>query len=65
MSSTGITTLSLIIDYQGGKQLYHAWRTAIVAKYLSDEINIGDSQWLFYAGLLHDIGITGMGNHPA
>ncbi len=60
-----LTTLSLIIDYQGGKQLYHAWRVAIVAKYLSDEINIRDSQWLFYAGLLHDVGITGMGNHPA
>lgn len=60
-----LTTLSLIIDYQEGKQLYHAWRVAVVAKHLSDEATPDDSPWLFYAGLLHDVGITGIGDHPA
>ncbi len=60
-----LTTLSLIIDYQGGEQLYHAWRVAIVAKCICDEISPAESPWLFYAGLLHDIGITGMNDHPA
>lgn len=60
-----LATLSLIIDYQGGEQLYHAWRVAVVAKYLCDEIDPSDSPWLFYAGLLHDVGITGIESHPA
>ncbi|MCL4558632.1 MAG: HD domain-containing protein [Deltaproteobacteria bacterium] len=60
-----LATLSLIIDYQGGEQLYHAWRVAIVAKYVCDEISPAESQWLFYAGLLHDVGITGIESHPA
>ncbi len=60
-----LATLSLIIGYQGNEQLYHAWRVAIVAKYICDEINPKDAPWLFCAGLLHDVGITGIGNHPA
>jgi HD-GYP domain-containing protein (c-di-GMP phosphodiesterase class II) len=60
-----LATLSLIIDYQGSEQLYHAWRVAVVAKHICDEINPNDAHWLFYAGLLHDVGITGIENHPA
>lgn len=60
-----LTTLSLVIDYQQGRQLYHAWRVAVAAKYLSDEVTPKDSSWLFYAGLLHDIGVPGIGDHHA
>jgi HD-GYP domain-containing protein (c-di-GMP phosphodiesterase class II) len=60
-----IATLSLIMDYQEGRQLYHAWRVAIVAKFIAEEAIPEKAGDIFYAALLHDIGIRAPGEHPS
>lgn len=54
-----IPALSLIIGYQQEQNLYHTWRVAIMATYLAEEIIPESTGQIFYAGLLHDIGIMG------
>lgn len=52
-----IPAISLIISYQKEQNLYHTWRVAIMASYLAEEILPDEVFNVFYAGLLHDIGL--------
>lgn len=58
-----ISTLSAILDLDENIKLYHAWRTALVAYYLALEIVPADAVWIFFAGLLHDVGAVGLEDH--
>ncbi len=58
-----IPTMSLILDYQGEGNLYHAWRVAITASHLAQEAIPEKRSLIFYSGLLHDIGAMGFEEH--
>ncbi len=58
-----IPTMSLILDYQGKGNLYHAWRVAIAASCLAEEAIPEKRSLIFYSGLLHDIGALGFDEH--
>lgn len=57
--------IGLIMDYRGGEQLFHAWRVAVIANYIAREGDHKMAGDVFYASLLHDIGIKSPGEHPA
>lgn len=60
-----IPALSLIIDHQAGGNLYHGLRVAIISYHLSQRQGLKDLDLIFYAGLLHDIGLFETGEHLA
>ncbi len=57
--------IGLIMDYRNGEQLYHAWRVAIISNHIAQEYDHQVASDVFYASLLHDIGIQSKGEHPA
>lgn len=60
-----IPALSLIIDHQARGNLYHGLRVAIISYHLSQKQGLKDLDLIFYAGLLHDIGLFETGEHMA
>lgn len=58
-----ITALSLVLDLEKYKQLYHARRVAVVASKLAEEAIPAERVQIFYAGLLHDIGAIAVEDH--
>ena len=58
-----ITAFSFIIDVEGNKKLYHAWRVAVLASKFANRMNLDKRKKLFYAGLLHDVGGVGLTRH--
>jgi len=58
-----ITALSFIIDVEGNKKLYHAWRVAILAAKFANNLNANKRKKVFYAALLHDVGAVGLARH--
>jgi len=58
-----ITALSLMMDLDENRKLYHAWRVAIMAEKMSQQILPEYRTQIFYAGLLHDIGAISLPDH--
>jgi PAS domain S-box-containing protein len=58
-----LRSLSLALDFDEGQKLFHAWRVALVAVRLGERLGLSDPEWLFFAGLLHDIGGMGLADH--
>lgn len=58
-----ISTLSAILDLDENIKLYHAWRTAIIAFNMAEQLIPHDSAQVFFAGLLHDVGAVGLKDH--
>lgn len=58
-----IRTLSMVLDFDEGKKLYHAWRTAVLAHRLAQRLGLEEPGLLFHAGLLHDLGAVGFPDH--
>ncbi|MCG1012906.1 HD domain-containing protein [Tepidanaerobacter sp. GT38] len=58
-----MTALSLMMDLDESRKLYHAWRVAILAERMSQEILPEYRTQIFYAGLLHDIGAISLPDH--
>ena len=58
-----MTALSLMMDLDENRKLYHAWRVAILAERMSQEILPEYRTQIFYAGLLHDIGAISLPDH--
>jgi len=58
-----MTALSLMMDLDENRKLYHAWRVAIVAEKMSRQILPEYRTQIFYAGLLHDIGAISLRDH--
>lgn len=58
-----MTALSLIMDFDETRKLYHAWRVAILAERMSRKILPEYRTQIFYAGLLHDIGAISLQDH--
>lgn len=58
-----ITALSFIIDVEGNKKLYHAWRVAILASKFAKKLSSNKRKEIFYAALLHDVGGVGLSRH--
>lgn len=58
-----IRALSLTIDFDEGQRLNHAWRVALLAYNTAKFMKLPESEMLYYAGLLHDIGAIGLAPH--
>lgn len=58
-----ITALSLMMDLDENRKLFHAWRVAILAEKLAQKILPEYRTQIFYAGLLHDIGAISLPDH--
>lgn len=58
-----ITALSLMMDLDENRKLYHAWRVAILSERLAQKILPEYRTQIFYAGLLHDIGAISLPDH--
>jgi HD-GYP domain-containing protein (c-di-GMP phosphodiesterase class II) len=58
-----IAALSLALDVEENGKLYHAWRTGVVSWAIADRMSLPNKNYLFYAGLLHDIGAIGLDDH--
>ncbi|MDI3480961.1 MAG: hypothetical protein PWQ97_616 [Tepidanaerobacteraceae bacterium] len=58
-----ISALSLMMDLDENRKLYHAWRVAILAEKLARKILPEYRTHIFYAGLLHDIGAISLPEH--
>lgn len=59
-----IAALSLTMDLEENRKLYHAWRVGAVSDLLAQDVGAGlDRAQVFYAGLLHDIGAIGLPDH--
>ncbi len=58
-----MAALSLMMDLDENRKLYHAWRVAILAERMSLEILPEYRAQIFYAGLLHDIGAISLPDH--
>ena len=58
-----MTAISLMMDLDENRKLYHAWRVAILAERMSLKILPEYRTQIFYAGLLHDIGAISLKDH--
>jgi len=58
-----ISALSLMMDLDENRKLFHAWRVAILAGKLAQKILPEYRTQIFYAGLLHDIGAISLPEH--
>ncbi|HHY04780.1 MAG TPA: HD domain-containing protein [Thermoanaerobacterales bacterium] len=58
-----VTALSLMMDLDENRKLYHAWRVAILSERLARKILPEYRADIFYAGLLHDIGAISLPDH--
>ena len=58
-----MTVISLMMDLDENRKLYHAWRVAILAERMSLKILPEYRTQIFYAGLLHDIGAISLKDH--
>jgi len=58
-----MTALSLMMDLDENRKIYHAWRVAILAEKMSQQILPEYRTQIFYAGLLHDIGAISLPDH--
>ncbi len=58
-----MTALSLMMDLDENRKLYHAWRVAILAERMSRDILPEYRTQIFYAGLIHDIGAISLPDH--
>ncbi|MCR4431031.1 MAG: HD domain-containing protein [Tepidanaerobacteraceae bacterium] len=58
-----IYALSLMMDLDENRKLFHAWRVGILAEKLAQKILPEYRAQIFYAGLLHDIGAISLPEH--
>ena len=58
-----IAALSLAVDMNQGGYLYHGWRVALAAHAMATDLPVSQQSDIFFAGLLHDIGIVGASQH--
>lgn len=58
-----MTAISLMMDLDENRKLYHAWRVAILSERLARKILPEYKAHIFYAGLLHDIGAISLPDH--
>jgi len=58
-----ISAISLAMDIENERKLYHGWRVAVLAVGINDALGDEGSNKLFYAGLLHDVGGVGLPHH--
>lgn len=60
------TALSYIIDIVGNKNIYHAWRVAVLSTRIAkDTVGAEELKNIFYASLLNDIGAVEFSHHIA
>jgi len=58
-----IAALGTVLDMEDEVKLYHAWRVALVARRLAQDLLPREEALVFYAALLHDIGGIGLPDH--
>ncbi|HHV63355.1 MAG TPA: HD domain-containing protein [Firmicutes bacterium] len=58
-----ISALSMVLDVEEDKKLYHGWRVAAVATLAAENLGTELLPEVFYGGLLHDIGAMGFPDH--
>ncbi len=58
-----LRALSMVLDIDEGRKLYHAWRVGLLAFHLAKFMDIPSKDLIYPAGLLHDIGGIGLEDH--
>lgn len=58
-----MAALSLMMDLDENRKLFHAWRVAVLSERLAQKILPEYRNEIFYAGLLHDIGAISLPDH--
>ncbi|ADL08641.1 HD-GYP domain-containing protein [Thermosediminibacter oceani] len=58
-----MTALSLMMDLEENRKLYHAWRVGVLAEKMARKVMPEYANHIFYAGLLHDIGAISLPDH--
>lgn len=58
-----IAALATVLDMEDDHKLYHAWRVGLIARELARELIPAEEPFVFYAGLLHDLGGIGLPDH--
>lgn len=58
-----IAALGTVLDMEDETKLYHAWRVALVAQRLAQDLLPREEALVFYAALLHDVGGIGLPDH--
>ncbi|SMB88489.1 HD domain-containing protein [Thermanaeromonas toyohensis ToBE] len=58
-----IAALGTVLDMEDETKLYHAWRVALVAQKLAQDLLPQEEALVFYAALLHDVGGIGLPDH--
>jgi len=59
-----VSALSYVADIERGKNIYHAWRVAILStRFAKNRVGSQALKYIFYASLLHDIGGIGFPYH--
>ncbi len=58
-----VRALSMVLDFDEGTKLFHAWRVALLSVRLGQRLGMPGREMLFFGGLLHDIGGMGLDDH--
>ncbi|TYP53307.1 HD-GYP domain-containing protein [Thermosediminibacter litoriperuensis] len=58
-----MAALSLMMDLDENRKLYHAWRVGVLAEKMARKVVPECASQIFYAGLLHDIGAISLPDH--
>ncbi len=58
-----VAALSMVLDIEESRKLFHAWRVALLAWMMAERSSPAEEAQVFYAGLLHDIGAMGLDDH--
>ncbi|MBU1510969.1 HD domain-containing protein [Myxococcota bacterium] len=58
-----VRALSLVLDFDEGEKLFHAWRVALLSIRVAQRTGLCAPQTAYFAGLLHDLGGLGLSDH--
>ncbi len=58
-----VRALALVLDFDEGKKLYHAWRVALLSAVVARASGLCPPEIAYHGGLLHDLGGLGLPDH--
>lgn len=58
-----VRALALVLDFDEGQKLYHAWRVALLSAVVARGSGLCPPEVAYHGGLLHDLGGLGLPDH--